>query len=282
MGCGPSSDPLLADIYDSYEQKYDFEQIFPSDSYGTFNASLSTESESLKTNETIIVNDDEIDVNNNSANLSESSTPYDILVDLNAKISKLIIRLTQYKGKQLQPIIKLGLNESKHSPIRNQSEYKNDREDEIEHDYIMKGNNRGLINMEFIIAMYIRSSGVDVKTLCPQRFFPNDIKAMIISFYSSEHPKLSAFRTIIPTAILCRNTLNLCSYIGTMLSQKLLFQDKMITNAPQINQQMVISEDNAIICRQLIFLFHYILCLDQYKMPKQQPLTNSLVNIVSI
>merc|ERR1712241_1181504 len=64
-----------------------------------------------------------------------------------------------------------------------------------------------------------------------------------------------------------------------MLSKKLLFQPLIqkleINDINQINQQLIISEENASICRQLIFLFHYILCLDQYKMPKQQPLTNN-------
>lgn len=47
------------------------------------------------------------------------------------------------------------------------------------------------------------------------------------------------------------------------------------TELEKVDQESIMSEDNASTCRQLIFLFHYILGLDQYKMPKQQPLTNN-------
>ena len=57
-----------------------------------------------------------------------------------------------------------------------------------------------------------------------------------------------------------------------MLNNKLLEQFK---NLNEIKQEFIISDDNASICRQLIYLFHYILCLDEYKMTKQQPLTNN-------
>ena len=287
MGCGSSSDPLLADIWSTFEEKYDFEQIFPSDPsqtgkngksspYGTLNSKTisSNNDDQNDKNEYIKITDEEIDVNNNSSNLNELSDPYDILVDLNDKTSKLIIRLIQYNGNELQPIIKLGMNENKNSPQRQKID--NRDESEFDKDLIMKGNNRGLLNMELIISYFIGKSGLDVIRLCPQKFFPNDIKSMIISFYSFEHPKLNSFRVIIPTAILCKCTLNLCNYIGIMLSKKLLFQDKIRQSQnKQINQQSIISDENASICRQLIFLFHYILCLDQYKMPKQQPLTNN-------
>merc|ERR1712130_1054187 len=144
----------------------------------------------------------------------------------------------------------------------------------------MGGHNRGLFNVELIISSFIRCSSLNVNSfICPQNFFPNDLKSMIISFYSLEHLKLLSFRLLLGSSILCKSILTLCKYIGTMLSEKLLFQSfinrKNINNANQINQQLIISDENASICRQLIFLFHYILCLDQYKMPKQQPLTNN-------
>merc|ERR1712228_414877 len=163
----------------------------------------------------------------------------------------------------------------KHSPQRQSQQQ--DNENDI--DLILKANNRGLIFMELILSYFIHSCSLNMGQLCPQKFFPNDIKAMIISFYSVEHPKLASFRVIVPTATLCQKTLNLCNYIGTMLSNKLLFQSFVnelnLVNAHQINQQLIICDDNASQCRQLIFLFHYILCLDQYKMPNQQPLTNN-------
>merc|ERR1719361_499368 len=137
---------------------------------------------------------------------------------------------------------------------------------------IMKGNPRGLLFMDCIISYWIRSSGVDVTSLCRRGFFPNDLKAVIISFYSLEPPKLASFRTLIPTAVLCQSTVNLTEYIGVMMTQKLLFQG---VELDKVDQESIMSEDNASICRQLIFLFHYILGLDQYKMPKQQPLTNN-------
>eukprot|EP01084_Bolivina_argentea_P304788 526474_1 len=296
MGCGNSKDPLLADIYSSYEQKYDFEQIFPSDPsqpseessnnnnsfYGiTFNTNISGNSNSPllqdKINDSInTITDEDIDINNNSSNLSEQSNAYDILIDLNNKISKLIIRFTRYNGNELEPIIKLGLNESKHSPDRTNNINDNNNIDAI--DYVMgnTNNNRGLFRIELIISYFIRNSNVNVFELCPQKFFPNDIKAMIISFYSYEHPKIATFRILVSTAILCRSIVNFCNYIGCMLSKKLLFQNVITINKNnEINQQIIISSANASICRQLIFLFHYILCLDQYKMPKQQPLTNN-------
>eukprot|EP00484_Ammonia_sp_Unknown_P031093 CAMPEP_0197029166 /NCGR_PEP_ID=MMETSP1384-20130603/8664_1 /TAXON_ID=29189 /ORGANISM="Ammonia sp." /LENGTH=496 /DNA_ID=CAMNT_0042458277 /DNA_START=18 /DNA_END=1508 /DNA_ORIENTATION=+ len=278
MGCGSSTDPLLDDIYDTFEQQYDFELIFPNDPAAVSTKTLNDapSSPSASSFELINVDDHEIDVNNNSSGLSESSEPIDILIDLNEKISKLIIRLTQYNGAELQPVVKLGMNESKLSPQRGVTA--STRDDAYEHeeekaDLIMIDNN-GLIHMELIISFFIRDCHLNVKQLCPQKFFPNDIKAMMISFYSHQHPKVQAFRVLVSTATLCRNTLNLCQYLGVMLSRKLLFQDKL-NDIQHINQQSIITQENAAICRQLIFLFHYILALDQYKMPKQQPLTNN-------
>ena len=88
--------------------------------YGTLNSKTisSNNDDQNDNNEYIKITDEEIDVNNNSSNLNELSDPYDILVDLNDKTSKLIIRLIQYNGNELQPIIKLGMNENKNSPQR--------------------------------------------------------------------------------------------------------------------------------------------------------------------
>ena len=240
MGCNMSSAPLLADIYGSYEHQYDFEQIFPLDpaSETIFAAvkthpdapaeptdSPSTTSQLLTpTAAQLIVTDTDIDVHHNSANLSSTSSAHDILVDLNQKISKLIIRFTQYNGSELQPIIKLGMNESKHSPIRTPSDDEHEIARDDPPDLIMKGKPRGLLFMEFILSHWIRDCGVNVVSLCRRGFFPNDLKAVIISFFSVEPPKMASFRTLIPTAILCQSTLNLTEYIGTMMAQKLLFQ----------------------------------------------------------
>mmetsp|Transcript_47926 Transcript_47926/g.79487 ORF Transcript_47926/g.79487 Transcript_47926/m.79487 type:complete len:547 (-) Transcript_47926:81-1721(-) len=326
MGCLPSSpDPLLPDIWSSFEQKYDFETIFPSDpshaSHGTGSNGYMQAQQSKDNGGTYMFNDrvsnenitdDEVDVNSNTSNLCATSDAYDILVDVNEKTSKIIIRLMQYKGNELQPIIKLGMNESKFAPKRQrrqprrqlnptddeqQQEQQNDESNaaDADADLIMKGHNHGLLHIELIIASLIRVSGVPAQEFtAAQQFFPNDIKSMIISFYSREHPKLLAFRVLIDTATLCKHILNLCGYIGAMLSRKLLFQGKLKpmsdlqeeqrdlkeqqqqdVGAAVIDQQSIMNDENATICRQLIFLFHYVLCLDQYKMPKQQPLTNN-------
>eukprot|EP01084_Bolivina_argentea_P234702 395107_1 len=133
--------------------------------------------------------------------------------------------------------------------------------------------------MELIVSHFIRISSLDVHQLCRQRFFPNDVKCLIISFYSCHDPKLLSFIAMVGTAVLCRSVLNLCQYIGAMLSSKLCFQSFVrannISNIDDISQSLIICDENASVCRQLIFLFHYVLCLDQYKMPKQQPLTNN-------
>lgn len=248
MGCGLSSDPLLADIYNEFEQKYQFETIFPSDpSQPTKQNSSETfghitpllEDNEANNAQSHYISDSDIDVNNNSANLSDSSSPLDVLIDLNQKTSKLIIRLTQYNGSELRPIINLGLNQNKNSPQRQNASDNNSDDDENDTDLILKANNRGLIIMELILSHFVRSCSLNVAQLCPQKFFPNDIKSMIISFYSVEHPKLASFRVIVPTAKLCKYTMNSCNYIGTMLSKKLLIEpfvnDSEINNAQQIN-----------------------------------------------